>query len=252
MKIGTTKEKTDLKKLLLNNLFHWVFLFSAITILVVSTITVFNMTDTVVNVNSARETLNSTEKFLVGNYKYRIHASVVAAQHLLTASDLDALLIKPGSPESSEDWLKNSEYLAIKDMLVRFADENGLEFVYYYFRIDNYIQPLIDNIQDSFETLTPSSKLFTIEDAQRSAWNNKQAVVADGESFIDSNGLITAYAPIFDSDGEVFALVGVDIKDEKIGILRNQIVFLSERIESLSKRIMQLIIAMITALLFLV
>ena len=235
-----------------NNLFYLVFLFSALATFVVSAMTIFNMTDTVVNMNSAKETLNSTEEFLINNYEYHLYASAAAAQHLLTASDLETLRIRPGSPDNPEAWFKNDDFLALRELLAQFAYKNGLEFVYYYFRIDNYVQPLIDNDPDFTKAYTPSNKLVIIEDEARSAWNNKQITVVSGEFFVDPDGLLTAYAPIFDTNGDVIALVGVDIKDEQINILRDQIVFLSEHIESLSDRITILIIAMISALLLLV
>ena len=142
------KKSINFKKFFKNNLFHVVFLVSALAILVVSTMTIFNITGTVVNMNSAKETLNSTEEFLINNYKYRLHTSAAAAQHLLKASDLETLRIKPGSPDSPEAWLKNNEFLAMRELLIQFANESGLEFVYFYFRIDNYVQPLIDNDPD--------------------------------------------------------------------------------------------------------
>ena len=246
------KKNVDYKKLIKDNLFHLVFLFSALAILIVSTMTIHNMTDTVANMDAAKETLNSTEEFLINSYKYRLHASAVAAQNLLTASDLETLRIRPGSPDSREAWLADSGFQALRVLLTQFAEKNGLTYVYYFFRIDNFIQPLIDNDPDLSEAYTPANPLLSIEAEARSAWNNKQVLVADEEFFIDPDGLITAYAPVFDDEGEVFALVGVDIKDERIDLMRNQIIFLSERIESLSNRITILAIAMIAALLLLV
>ena len=246
------KKNINYKRFFKNNLFHLIFIFSAFVILVVSAMTIFNMTDTVVNMNSAKETLNSTEEFLINNYKYRLHASAAAAQHLLTASDLEILRIRPGSPNSSEAWLKNSDFLALRELLIQFAYLNGLEYIYYYFRIDNYVQPLIDNDPDFSKAYTPSSQLLVINADARGAWNNKQVRVVSDEFLLGPDGLMTAYAPIFDDNGEVFALIGVDIKDEQINPLRDQIFFLSEHIESLSSRIKILIIAMTSALLLLV
>ena len=240
------------KRFLKNNLFHLVFLFSAFATLIIAAMTIFNMTDSVVNMNSAKRTLNSTEEFLINNYRYRLNASATAAQYLLTASDLEALRIHPGSPDSPEAWLEDGDFLALRGLLTQFAHENGLEYVYYYFRIDNFVQPIIDNDPDFSEAYTPANRLLVIEDEARNAWNNKQITIANGELFVDQEGLITAYAPVFDNNGEVIALVGVDIKEEQINPLRDQIVFLSEHIESLSGRITVLIIVMISALFLLV
>ena len=246
------EKSSGYKKFFKNNFFYLVFVFSALAILVVLTMTVVNMTDTVVYMNSARATINSTEEFLIRNYQYRLHANAAAAQHLLSAADLETLRIKPGSPDSAEAWLNNSDFLALRELLIEFANENGLEFIYYLFRIDNYVQPLIDNDHDPLRAYTPANQLITIDLAARTAWNNQQITVANGDVLINPDGLISAYAPIFADNGEVFALVGVDIKDEQINFLRNQIVFLSGHIESLSSRIVVLMIVMILALLLLV
>ena len=241
-----------IKGFLKNNLFHLVFLFSAFATLVVSTITLLSMTDAVVNMDSAKETLYSTEEFLIKNYVYRLHASAAAAQHLLSVSEIETLRIKPGSPDSHEAWMKDAKFLELRELLIQFAQENGLEYVYYYFRIDNFVQPLIDNDLDVAEAYTPSNQLMMIDYESRVAWNSKEIVVASGEELIDPDGLLTAYAPVFDNQGEVFALVGVDLKDEQIALLRDKIYQLSERVESTSSRITLLIIAMISALLLLV
>ena len=246
------KNSANYREFFRNSLFHLVFLLSAFAILIVSAITILNMTDTVMNMNAAKETLNSTEDFLVENYRYRLQTSAVAAQHLLTISDLEMLRIKPGSPDSPEAWLKDKDFLALREVLIQFGAHNGLTYVYYFFRIDNYFQPLIDNDPDYAEAYTPSNPLSLIDAEARSAWNNKQIIVSTEEPLIDPDGLLTAYAPVLDDRGEVYALVGVDIKDDQIRLLRDQIVLLSERIEHLSSRIKSLIIAMIAALLFLV
>ena len=246
------KKSPDNKGFPKNNLFHLVFLFSAFAVLVVSAMTISNMTDTVVNMNSARDTLNSTEEFLIRNYEYRLNASAAAAQNLLSASDLETLRIKPGSPDSQQAWLEDGDFLALRELLIQFAYENGLEYVYYLFRIDNFVQPIIDNDSDFANAYTPSNQLIAIDAGARGAWNNRQITLSGGEFLVDLNGLITAYAPVFDDNGDVFALVGVDIRDEQISLLRDQITHLSERIESLSSWITVLIIAMIFALLLLV
>jgi len=245
-------ERIDTRGFLRNNLFHFIFLFSACAILIVSSMTIYNMSDTVRNINTARDTLNSAEESLLNNYMYRLHASAAAAQNLLTVEELESLRISPDSPDSPAEWLSDNGFIQYREKLIKFATDNGLEFVYFYFRIDNYVQPIIDNDADLFRAYTPSNQLLTIDPEARWAWNNKQITIADHDTLFDSSGLITAYAPIFDENDDVFALVGVDIRDNQIHRLRGQIVFLSERIVSLSSRITILVAAMITAILLLV
>jgi len=141
----------------------------------------------------------------------------------------------------------------LRERLGIFARDNGLEYVYYYSRIGDYLQPLTDN-DPVFETaFTPSDELVKIDEEMREAWDNKKIVVAGvGNSFIDPEGLMTAYAPIQNDEGEVIALAGVDVRDEQIYILHGQIGFLSESTASLSGRMTFLISGMVLAMTLLV
>ena len=228
-----------------------VFLFSALATLIVSTLTIRSISDTVVSMNSAKENMDTTENFLVRNYELRLHVTAAMAQDLLSVDDLDRLRITPGSPQEHEDWFLNSNFLSLRERLEKFGSDFELEFIYYYFRIDNYVQPLIDNDPIVDLAYTPASDLLVMDSDARDAWNLRKITVASGDMFIDADGLMTAYAPVFDRDGNVAALVGVDIKDEQISVLREQIGLLSERIEALSKRITSLIIGMAATLLLL-
>ena len=243
---------SSVKKFLRNNLFLLVFLFSALATLVVSAITIINMNDTVVNMNSAKENMDTAKAFLERNYTYRLRASVAAAHYLLSLEELDILRIQPDSPDTPEAWLADDDFAALRQRLIDFCEENGLTYVYFYFRIDNYLQPLIDNDLVLHAAYTPMSKLIMMEEAARLAWNEKEITLASGANFVDSNGLMTAYAPILNESGEVAALVGVDIRDEQINRLSVQVEVFGARIESLSARIRILIIGMISALALLI
>ena len=243
--------KSNIRGFLRDNLFMLVFLFSALATLVVSAFTFQSMLDTVSSMNSAKENMDTTEAFLIRNYELRLFVTATMARDLLSPEDLDRLRITPDSPARHEDWFEDDSFLALRARLEQFGREYGLEYVYYYFRIDSFVQPLIDNDPLVSTAYTPASGLILIDDEARNAWNERRIVVAAGETFIDADGLMTAYAPILGADGEVTALVGVDILDEQIFALREQIGLLSGRIESLSRRITYLIGGMIATLLLL-
>ena len=242
----------DLKNFIKTNLFMLVFLISALGTLVVSTITIVSMSSTAINMNSAKENMDTTEEFLIRNYEQRLRSTVSIAQNLLNAGDLDALKVKPNSPDTAEGWRSEQEFIRLRDKLVEFAAEHGLEFVYYYSRLDNSLLPLIDNDPDMETAYTPSSAPIPFDDDRRKAWNERSIVLATDENFVDSDGLMSAYAPVINYYGEVVALVGVDIKDEQIIKLREQIEQLSDRIESLTRNMTLLILGMITALVLLI
>ena len=226
-----------------------IFLFSALIILVVSTITILSMSRTAVNMSQAKENMDTTEAFLVGNYVSRLQATAAAAQALFNADDLDRLRSRPNAPPTAEAWRADRDFAALRDRLISFADDYDLEYVYFYFRIDNHVQPVIDNDPDVDDAYTPESALLQLDDSMREAWNEKRIVLAtEDEQLVDLDGLMTAYAPIINYYGEVTALVGVDIKDRQIHILRGQIEDLSSRIEALSGNMNILVVSMIIAL----
>ena len=238
----------NLKGFFRDNLFMLVFLISALGTLVVSTFTILSMNNTARNMNAAKENMDTTEAFLIRNYEHRLKSTAAVAQNLLSVDDLDRLRIRPTSPDTPEGWRNDYDFMRIREKLINFCKENDLEYVYFYFRIDNYLQPLIDNDPDTESAYTPVSPLIPIDNDVRDAWNEKEIVLATGEFIVDLDGLMTAYAPIINYYGVVEALVGVDIKDEQISALREQIESLSSRIESLSGNTSTLIIGMIAAL----
>ncbi|MCL2496613.1 MAG: hypothetical protein FWF04_04270, partial [Clostridiales bacterium] len=244
----------DLQAYFRDNLFMLLFLFSALAMLLVSGITILNMEHTVANLDSAKQNMNTTADFLIYNYKMRLTATAAAAGDLLDVDDLDKLRVGPNTPSGPEGWKSNSDYAHIRKRLIEFGEENGLEYIYFYFRIDDYLQPLIDNGHIRGTLYTPASELIKIGADARDAWNKQRITIATAtdQSFIDADGLMTAYAPVLGAGREVIALVGVDIKDKQVNILQRQIESLSANTASLSRRIFLLIIGMVLALTLLV
>ena len=229
-----------------------VFLVSALATLVVSTITILNMSNTAQYMNTAKQNMDITEAFLLENYMYRLRATAGAAQNLLSTEDFDHLRIVPGAPNSNEAWLVNSVFMELNNKLISFRNLYGLEQLTYYFRIDNHLQPLISDGSDSIAPFTPISSLVNLNSSARDAWNEHSITIASGEFFVDADGLMTAYAPILNDTQEVYALVRVDIKDEHLHVLRDEIIALTDRIELLSSSMNTSVIGMITALILLV
>jgi len=243
------KTDNNVKKFIKGNMFLVVFLVSASVTLVVSAITLMNMNDTVTNMNSAKENMNTTADYMTHNYEMRLHAAAAAAENLLSQDDLKTLQPGPSSPATPQAWFNNNGFLGLRAKLADFANENDLANIYYYFRIDNLLQPLLDDKATLPDAFTPVDDLVKMDDSARSAWNGKSiTIVGFGNSFIDSDRIMTAYAPILDENGNVIALVGVDIKDEQLYILREQIDFLSTHTAELSSRMTYLIIGMAAAL----
>ena len=247
------KEISKLVKELKDNLFLIVFLVSAVATIVVASLTLTNMNDTVENMNVAKENLNTATKFLSYNYERRLYSAATIARELLTYDEIKSLDASPDAPTTSDGWLADGEFVILQERLHKFAVNQGLEYVYFYFRIDNLFQPLVDNDLDMKSAYTPASDLISIEQEARIAWNEKRIVIVGvGGNFVDPNGLMTAYAPIIGPEDEVIALVGVDIKDEQLFVLSNQIDSISLQTELIGNHMASLFNWMIVALVLLI
>ena len=249
MKKGTSKLVKELK----DNLFLIVFLVSAVATIVVASLTLTNMNNTVENMNAAKENLNTATKFLSYNYERRLYSAATIARDLLNFDEIQSLEASPDSPATSEGWLANEKFVILQERLHKFAVSQGLEYVYFYFRIDNLFQPLVDNDLDMKSAYTPASDLINIEQEARTAWNEKRIVIVGiGGNFVDPDGLMTAYAPVVGPEDEVIALVGVDIKDEQLFVLSDQIDSISLQTELIGNHMASLFVWMVIALVLLI
>jgi signal transduction histidine kinase/CheY-like chemotaxis protein len=247
------KDQTSFLSRIRSNLFLIMFLVAALATILVASTALTNMSDTVDNMDSAKQNINTTAELLARNYEFRLYSAAAVAQNLLNEDDLKILETNPGSPGSREEWFGDKSFISLRERLGEFADDHDLKYVYFYYRIDNLFQPLVDNDPELESAYTPADDLKKIEDEAREAWNDKRIIVVGvDEEFVDSNGLITAYAPIINDRGEVIALVGVDILDEQLNILSDQIILLGANTEHLSNRMATLLFGMLVALALLV
>jgi signal transduction histidine kinase/DNA-binding response OmpR family regulator len=164
--------------------------------------------------------INIFSRYLRRSIEGHILAVSRAASKLVSAEELAQLR----TPEDMEKPL----YRQLKDRLVAFGEENDILFVYYY-RIteDSLMQPLIDNdlTEDAYSLLTD---LLEMEASPREALEKRTAVTTGlGDYSVGFDGLISAFAPVFDSGGNIAALAGVDVSDEDILITRNRTIILS-------------------------
>jgi GAF domain-containing protein len=119
-------------------------------------------------------------------------------------------------------------YRELKDRLIAFSEEYNVLFVYYYRPLANgMLQPIIDN-DLSEEAYTLLTETLDLEDAPWEAMETGAPVTTGlGNYSIGFDGLISAFAPVFDSQGSIIALAGVDVSDEDILKTRNQTIVLS-------------------------
>jgi signal transduction histidine kinase/DNA-binding response OmpR family regulator len=110
--------------------------------------------------------------------------------------------------------MENPRYAELKQRLIRFAEEYELMFVYYYYKNDDgLIQAVIDSDTGagSYSLATEPMEMepdigFVFR--ERRAASTELGIYSAGWS-----GLFSAFAPVFDSSGNVAFVAGVDIMD---------------------------------------
>ncbi|MDR2515950.1 MAG: response regulator [Spirochaetaceae bacterium] len=148
--------------------------------------------------------------YLVDTIRARLVTASRTAAEFISGAELDEYM----EPEDME----KPGYQELKTRLVHFAETYELEYVYYY-RIlpgGNTLQAIADNdlTEDSYNLTT---KILEVEDDVRRAIVERAPVATQlGGYSIGWTGYLTSFAPIFDEDGNVTHIAGVDVSDEKL------------------------------------
>jgi signal transduction histidine kinase/CheY-like chemotaxis protein len=152
--------------------------------------------------------------------EYRMRFIGSSATRLATAEELAELTV----PEDMEKPL----FQEIRNRLIAFGEEANVLFVYFMRPAgeEGMIQFIADN-DTSEDTVNLASEPIPVEEAVVEAFNGKTVVTGLGSYSVGYAGLLTAYSPVYDDDGNVAAVVGVDITDEQILDTRNRIIGLS-------------------------
>jgi len=196
--MSTTNTKMTLIKAIGLRFILGMFFISALMVLLIS---VF------VNIQMNRHVVMITE-----STQNHLLAAVQAASGFLSAGELDQY-------HTIEDTY-TEEYMDLKKMLIQFADEYQVLYVYYWRHYqDDTGQFIIDNDLDPDDQVGPWS-LFEIEEIAREALAGNTGVTDLGSYTPTWDGLISAYAPVYDNDGNLSCVAGVDISDEFIFIQR--------------------------------
>jgi signal transduction histidine kinase/AmiR/NasT family two-component response regulator len=186
-----------IKKKIYNNLGVILFSFAALLVLVI-TINASIMVDFVLT-------------YLEESIEERLLAASRSLAKIVTAEELGVLRV----PTDMEKPL----FADIRNRLIKFADEHRVLYAYY-FRIDadNRLQYIVDNDRDPETVVNLATPPQPMEEAEILLLvNTRQAVTTTLGSYpLGYEGLLTSYAPVFDSAGNVIAIAGIDIPDEKL------------------------------------
>ncbi|MDR1841288.1 MAG: response regulator [Holophagales bacterium] len=144
------------------------------------------------------------------NVKDKLRVTSIMLASMVTAEELN-------SYRAPED-VKRPEYQALRQKLMVFAEESNILYAFYLRVEGDKVQYIVDNDTDEETRVgidTPQEELSDNPEMLPAL----KGVVGLSELGVYAkgwDGLISAYAPIFDSKGNVAALSGVDINDEEM------------------------------------
>jgi signal transduction histidine kinase/CheY-like chemotaxis protein len=190
-----------MKKSFHSRLIVLMFFASALSVLVIALYTGFIM--------------KSTVEFLRYNIEGRITAISRLAAQVATAEELGEL--------ATSDDMEKPLFGDIKRRLVKFAVESDITYAYYLRDAgDGQMQFIVDNdfTDDTVNLATPP---LPAEESPKKALEGVASTAGLGNYSIGYTNLLSAFAPVFDGDGRVAALAGVDVVDERAILLHNRI-----------------------------
>ncbi|MDL2327433.1 response regulator [Ruminococcaceae bacterium OttesenSCG-928-A11] len=183
-----------MKQFLKNNGVVLLFLVAALMVLTVSIVSNFM--------------ISSTNDMLEDSVRDRMLTVAKSAASLVTAEELEAFR----QPEDMAKPLYDELHTRLQD----FAEYYDVVFVYYLRPYgDNQLQFVVDNDPDP-ETQVTLHDIVDMEPIPELALAGTAATVDVGDYSIDWEGLLSAYAPVYDENGAVYCIAGVDISDEII------------------------------------
>ncbi|MDR0311924.1 MAG: response regulator [Acidobacteriota bacterium] len=178
----------------------------------------------------------SLTAFLVFIFLYSTHTISVSLktqnetieQHLKSLALLAADIVSAEELSQIKDAedMEKPVYADAKKRLNEFSEQWGLLFTYYIrATADGRFQYIVDNSYDPEDTDGPDS-FFDIDDepaAMAALEGNAVSQKIGSEYSYDWHGIISGYAPVYDRNGEIYCVAGVDIKDVQILWLENKI-----------------------------
>ena len=171
------------------------FFLSALMILSIAELVNFQM------INYERTVIEMTENHL--------RSAVQSLSKSVSVEELDRF--------HTIDDMELPEFSEMRDRLVQFADEHNVYFAYFWrYHGNGIMQYIIDNDTNPETQVGPGDFEEIEEEAAFNALSGQVYITDLGAYTLDWDGLLTAYAPVFDRDGNVYAIAGVDIQDNFI------------------------------------
>jgi signal transduction histidine kinase/CheY-like chemotaxis protein len=174
-----------------DNFIIGLFLFSALLVIMVSLV--------------ANAVMNRSLKMLKEAAQNHLNAAVLSAAGYVSFEELDKY--------HTEEDTKTAEYEDLKNRLIEFGEKYRVLYVYYWRDYgDGTLQYIVDNDRDPETECTPDD-FFEVEEVALIALSGKVGTTDLGQYTPTWDGLLTAFAPIYDHQGQIYCVAGVDISD---------------------------------------
>ncbi|MDR1604342.1 MAG: response regulator [Gracilibacteraceae bacterium] len=171
-----------------------------------------------VTVISTSLMVNSVSQFLKSNIEERLLATSYAAARLVAAEELAELNEAPD--------MEKPIFAEIRRRLVDFGEETNVLFVYYMRKTDDGLARFIVDNDLTEEQVNLATPAIEMEPSPELAFQGQAATAGLGNYSVGYTGLLSSFAPVFDSAGRVVAVAGVDITDEQVVRMRGIVSFL--------------------------
>jgi len=156
--------------------------------------------------------ISASMRSMVNNIRQRLMITSKLAAQLVTSEELEQY-------QDIED-MKLPSYKELRKRLRDFSLEMDVLYVYYERPVKNKLQYIIDNDYNLETQVGLNTKPYVLNDED--AWilpalEEGQTVCSEYKQYTEGwKGLMTAYSPVFDKDGKIAAIAGVDIDDTSI------------------------------------
>ncbi|MDR2094862.1 MAG: response regulator [Treponema sp.] len=140
--------------------------------------------------------------------QYHLLSTAIAASEYIPAENLDRY--------HSQADINTPEYETLRAKLMAFAQKYNVLYVYYWRDFgDGRIQYIVDNDLDPATQMTPAN-FFEIDGIALAVLSGKPTITDLGQYTPTWDGLLSALAPVYDAEGKLYCVAGVDITDEVI------------------------------------
>ncbi|MDR1015461.1 MAG: response regulator [Coriobacteriales bacterium] len=144
-------------------------------------------------------------------------------ERLLSVSRLAALQVTPEelAQLDSPDDVGTPLFADVKERLMAFGEENDIVFVYYMRKTDEGLYRFIVDNDTTADTVDLTTEPIEAEPGPDLASEGTPTTSGIENYSVGYEGLLSAFAPVYGRQGEVVAVVGVDISDEQILAVSN-------------------------------